>query len=174
MSLLNIPLIQGLFFIVLDGNFAPRKSKRFPMKILVWFRVCHKHFCHYYDLHNVKWKVIGCWKMVSLQDLLPTVLAEAKVPGPCVHRGMFSYNYKKMRKVLFEEIWLFHLSWVIASGMQFTRVVERQVVMAKCMQLTRAAMWLSFQISTVLLGYSLRLRITEPVYPLIWDHNYVL
>ena len=41
-SLLNNPLIQDNFFTVLDGNFAPRKSERFPMKIFDLFRVCHK------------------------------------------------------------------------------------------------------------------------------------
>lgn len=137
-SLLNNPLIQDLFFIVLDGNFAPRKSKRFPMKILVWFRVCHK-----------------CWKK-SLLSLLR--FTRFQVEGYSLLKNRFSsgsftyhlrlklkypvlvftekcslYSYKKMRKVLFEEIWLFHLSWVIASGMQFTRVVERQVAMGKCM-----------------------------------------
>lgn len=138
MSLLNNPLIQDLFFIVLDGNFAPRKSKRFPMKILVWFRVSHK--CWKKSLLSLlpftvsSGRFIAFWKTSFLSRVfyLPSS-SEAKVPWPGVHKGMFLYNYKKMRKVLLEEIWLLHLSWAIASGMQFTRVVERQVVMGKCM-----------------------------------------
>lgn len=69
-SLLNNPLIQDLFFIVLDGNFAPRKSKRFPMKILVWFRVCYK-----------------CWKK-SLLSLLR--FTQFQVEGDSLLKNHFS------------------------------------------------------------------------------------
>lgn len=76
-SLLNNPLIQDSFFVVLDGNFAPRRCKRTPVKTLIFFRAGHKYwqkkvFCYYPCLHSFMEKAIAYFKIISVPSLLST------------------------------------------------------------------------------------------------------
>lgn len=153
-SLLNNPLIQDNFFIVLDGSFAPRKYKRTPVKALVFFRVCHKYwqkkvfYCYNY-LYSFKWRAVAYFKMFLFWVFYLQLEREAGVPvlvfteefSHTATRKCGKFCLRKFDSFISPELLLQERS--LQSGLE-------SVCNGEIYVLTKAATWLSPRNPTLL------------------------